>query len=276
MQIILSVFCVISKEKLNILMRLFYYGKTIVFVVCILAICCGCSISRRNIDKQLSRSFDDLRSIELAEQIIPPADGNTDIDIVVKDIASDLPVSVPDPSVVSPKINPGMLLNVSVEVAGKDEIFKESCNVSREGNIYLPLLKNVPVVGLTIMEAEKKLTDLCSRYFVAPQVDLAFSRASKDKFISPWGYVTVRGNVVKPQRIALPQGKSLKLSEAVTLAGGLAKSAKDRSVMLIRRSSDGKIVKKKVNLHSIVARGKIDRDVDLLPDDYIFVPETIF
>ena len=260
---------IIVKKELNILMHLFCSSKDIVIVLCMIIICSGCSISRRNIDKQINKSFSDLDRVEFDDQaIIPTVDSTVP---TVKDVTGDVTVNSS-----SPKINPGMLLNISVEVAGKDEIYKESCNVSRDGDINLPLLKNVAVVGLTIVEAEKKLTKLCVEYFVEPQVDISFSRTGQDNFVSPWGYVTVMGNVVKPKRIALPQGKKLKLSEAVTLAGGLAPSAKSRSVVLIRRDATGKIVKKKVNLRSIIARGKIDKDVDLLPNDYIFVPETIF
>ena len=254
-------------------MRLFDFSKRIIIVISIFGLCCGCSMLNRNVNKQISQSFGDLDSIDLNEPIMVHASEGTDRDIngvsavnIVKSRKSGL----------SPKINPGMLLNISVEVAGKDEIYKESCNVSRDGDINLPLLKNVAVAGLTIIEAEKRLTELCSHYFVEPQVDISFSRAGQDNFVSPWGYVTVMGNVGNPRRIALPQGRKLKLSEAVALAGGLAPSAKSRSVVLIRRNTDGKIIKQKVNLRSIIARGKIDRDVELLPGDYIFVPETIF
>ncbi len=175
-----------------------------------------------------------------------------------------------------PIIAPGMLLDVSIAVNGKDEINREKCNVSQEGDVYLPLLKKVNIVGLTIVDAESKLTELCGKYFVNPQVDISFSRGGQDDFISPWGYVTVMGNVITPGRIALSQGRNLRLSEAVARAGGLAPSAKDKAVVLTRRMSDGEVVKQKINLRSIVAGGKIDEDVKLSPGDCVFVPETMF
>lgn len=263
-------------------MYLLYCIKRIVFVIFVFSICCGCSISRRNIDKQISQNFGDLQSVDLKDPAVAHSyvgtDAGADVgaDVGVSSIVGGVKTPKPKVKDLSVIINPGMLLNISVEVYGKDEIYKEGCNVSREGDIYLPFLKSVPVSGLTIIEAEKKLTELFSEYFVNPLVDVLFSQTGDDNFVSPWGYVTVMGNVVNPRRIALPQGIKLKLSEAVALAGGLAPSAKDRAVVLIRRADDGKIVKKKVNLRSIVASGKIDRDLDLLPNDYIFVPETIF
>ncbi|MCK5528874.1 MAG: SLBB domain-containing protein, partial [Kiritimatiellae bacterium] len=103
-----------------------------------------------------------------------------------------------------------------------------------------------------------------------------FSSKGQKNFVSPWGYISVMGNVITPGRIALPQGRKLRLSEAIALAGGLAPSAKDREVRLARRSSSGELVKIKVNLRAIVAGGKIDEDINLKPGDTIFVPETIF
>jgi protein involved in polysaccharide export with SLBB domain len=241
-------------------MHLFYFRKEIYFVVSVLLICCGCRTTSRDIVKSVTDNPGNL--VGISE--------------VPTRLAGDISDDVKDDGRLFPKIDPGMLLNISVTVAGKDEIYKESCNVSRGGDIYLPLLENVDVAGLTIVEAEKKITELCLQYFVEPQVDISFSRTGQDNFVSPWGYVTVMGNVVNPGRIALPQGRKLKLSEAVALAGGLAPSAKDRAVRLIRQSSSGTFVKEKVNLRSIVAGGKVDRDVALLPGDIIFVPETIF
>ena len=257
---------ILSLEKLNISMCLFYFSRKIVFVISVFGICCGCSISNRNIDKQISQNLADLSAIDFEDQVMAYDPDDASEGNVAKSALRGL----------SPVINPGMLINISVVVSGRDEINKENCNVSREGDVYLPLIKSVTLSGLTIVEAEKKLTVLCREYFVNPQVDISFSRMGNDSFVSPWGYVTVMGNVVNPQRIALPQGRKLKLSEAVTLTGGLAPSAKDRAVVLIRRAGNGKIIKQKVNLRSIVAKGKIDRDVELLPNDYIFVPETIF
>jgi len=219
-------------------MSLFYLSKKVVFVACFFGLFFGCSTSRQNIMMQAN-----------------------------KDLAS---------SVLLPEIKAGMLLNINVTVSGIDEIHKEGCNVSQDGYIYLPLLESVDVVGLTIIEVEIKLKALCSQFFVNPQVDVAFSRTRENDFVSPWGYVSVMGNVVKPGRIALPQGRKLKISEAVAMAGGLAPSAKDRSVRLVRQMDDGKYSKEKVNLRSIVAGGKVDQDVELLPGDFIFVPESIF
>lgn len=260
----------VNLEKLNISMRLFCFSKIIVYFGCVFGLC-GCSMSRHNMDLNL----DDLGAIGVEEQIMVTDYAGAQVPISDIEGASGDVDKVPDGRLL-PRISPGMLLNISVEVAGINEIYKESCNVSQDGDIYLPLLKSVDVAGLTVVEAEKKLTELCSQYFREPQVDISFSISGQDGFVSPWGYVTVMGNVVDPKRIALPQGRKLKLSEAVALAGGLAPSAKDRAVVLIRRTADGKVVKKKVNLRSIVAGGKIDRDVELFPSDYIFVPETIF
>ncbi len=177
---------------------------------------------------------------------------------------------------VLPHITPGVLLNISVTVAGETEIYKKDNRVSQQGYIYLPLLKDVQIVGLTIPEAEKKLEKLCEQYFKEPQVEISFSRVGQDDFVSPWGYVTVMGNVVTPGRIALPQGRKLHVSEAVALAGGLAPSAKARAIRLTRKTSSGKLIKKKINLHAIVAGGRVDKDIELLPGDIIFVPESIF
>ena len=45
-----------------------------------------------------------------------------------------------------------------------------------------------------------------------------------------------------------------------------------KNVRIIRRQPTGEMLRIEVNLHDILHRGRIDRNVPLLPGDYVVVP----
>ncbi|MCW1887309.1 polysaccharide biosynthesis/export family protein [Luteolibacter flavescens] len=105
--------------------------------------------------------------------------------------------------------------------------------VMRSGSIALPLIGDVPVAGLTVSEANKRIRELyiSEEYLVDPKVTLTVEEYSKD-------FVSVIGSVRSPGEFALPQNRKYDLSAALAAAGGLSPEADLNGIVVTR--ADGK------------------------------------
>jgi protein involved in polysaccharide export with SLBB domain len=174
------------------------------------------------------------------------------------------------------KLRPGLVISMSVLVAGKKEIDEPSKRVSDGGTVVLPLLGEMEVADLTLNELQGKLTDRYKKYFIQPQVILEFVRDTDSEGISPWGFVTVLGRVSKPGRIAIPATRDMTVSGAIQKAGGFAPSAKDTAILVTRSFPNGKTEKRTINLRAVGTAGRLGEDIILEADDVVFVPEMMF
>lgn len=173
-------------------------------------------------------------------------------------------------------LRPGLVINVAVVVAGKKQIEEVGRRVSENGALTLPLLGALTVGGETLDSFTLLLTDRYREFFVDPQVIVEFVRNDQTAGISPWGYVTVLGQVKRPGRVDIPPTRDLTVSLAIQQAGGFDVSAKETAIAVTRRTDDGQNMTRQINLREIGERGQVDKDIVLLPDDVVYVPELIF
>jgi len=82
--------------------------------------------------------------------------------------------------------------------------------------------------------------------------------------------VYVIGDVLGPGAFELPEGKRMTAAQAISLAGGPAKTAKMSKGMLVRYEADGRRREFAVDFAAIL-KGK-QADMDVRPNDVIFVP----
>lgn len=84
------------------------------------------------------------------------------------------------------------------------------------------------------------------------------------------GAVTLLGTV----ETTVVYRPGLKLLEAIALAGGIDDEEKQniKNVRVLRHLEDGKVQRLEVNLHDIIHRGQVNRDIELMPGDYVVVP----
>jgi polysaccharide export outer membrane protein len=144
--------------------------------------------------------------------------------------------------------------------------------VSEKGEIWVPLLENVEVKGLTIQETEKFLeTRLEDGFLKDPKVTVSINTQQMLEYSEK--EVFVSGQVNKPGSIPL-LGKYMTVFEAVNKAGGLTEIAWPSRTRVIREENGVKS-KIKVNLRK-VKKGDKSRDILVKPGDVIYVPETIF
>ena len=174
------------------------------------------------------------------------------------------------------KLRPGLVLNMSVLVAGKKEIDEPSKRVSDGGTLVLPLLGEMVVADMSLEQLQEKLTDRYRKYYVKPQVILDFVRDTGAEGISPWGFVTVLGRVKTPGRVMIPPTRDMTVSGAIQQAGGFAPSAKDSAILVTRSLPDGRTETRTVNLKAVGTAQRLDDDIILEANDVVFVPEAMF
>jgi protein involved in polysaccharide export with SLBB domain len=176
----------------------------------------------------------------------------------------------------SAKLRPGLVINVNVLVAGKNEIAATGKRITDNGTIAMPLLGTVQVSDQSLESFSTQLTSAYKEFYVNPQVIVEFVRDDNKEGLSPWGNVTVLGRVKKPGRISLPATRDLTLSGAIQQAGGYDTSAKENAIRITRKRPGGGVKTWEVDLRSVGAQGLIENDVLLEPEDVVFIPELIF
>lgn len=177
----------------------------------------------------------------------------------------------------SGRLRNGMQVSIKVMVQGVMEHFSEGQRINRSGKIGLPLLQNVEIGNMDIMEVEELLTEKYSAYYKEPLVNVEFVGNISDPSQSPWGYVTMMGNVSAQGPLAMPPTQTLTISGAVKLTGGLAASANIGSIRIFRphpESDEVEVIK--VDLDDLAKKGEGAEDVNLRAGDVIYVPERIF
>lgn len=150
---------------------------------------------------------------------------------------------------------------IKISVYGAPDLGLET-RVTNTGDITFPLVGQVKVGGLAVPDAEKKLAGLLeSGGFVRKaQVNIIVTGAQS-------GLVSVLGNVLRPGRYPL-EGKRT-LLDLLALAGGIGPEGAD-TVSLIRKT-DGTASKQTVDIIDMVRTGQLSKDLELAPNDILYV-----
>ncbi|OGS22973.1 MAG: hypothetical protein A2252_07365 [Elusimicrobia bacterium RIFOXYA2_FULL_39_19] len=141
--------------------------------------------------------------------------------------------------------------------------------VSQDGFITYPLIGKVKVDGYTVIEAEKVIADLLEKDFlVDPQVTIFIKEYHSKK-------VVIMGEVKNPGSYEFPQGRELTVLEAIALSGGFSDIASVDKTKVIR-VENGVQQHIQVKISDITQGGDKSKNINLKPDDIVFVPERIF
>lgn len=148
---------------------------------------------------------------------------------------------------------------VAIKAFGVDEI-SGTFEVDPEGNVRMPLLGPVQVLGYTSFELARKLeAQLAEKYLQNPLVTVSIEASDAERF-------TVDGAVADPGLYPV-QGK-MTLLQAVALAGGPIGGANVQKVAIFR-TIDGKKMGAAFNLE-LIRQGKAD-DPQVFGNDIIVV-----
>jgi polysaccharide export outer membrane protein len=136
--------------------------------------------------------------------------------------------------------------------------------IDPEGNIRVPILGKISVVGLTTDEVESKIAyELGRRYLKETPEVIAFLTAPRSVDL------TVLGEVVRPGYYTVAAGTPLNF--ILPLVGGTTSKADLRSIVVRRRLVDGTVLENKVDLYTPLIEGSTPPDFRLQGGDTVIV-----
>ncbi len=156
-------------------------------------------------------------------------------------------------------IGPGDVLSIDV---WKEPDLSKQVSVRLDGHISLPLVNDVEAAGLTSTELREQLTQKYKDFVDVPEVSVTVIE-SRSKRIYLLGKVNAPGEY--------PLQKNMTVVQAISLAGGLAEWADSSDIKLIRKIK-GTEKTFRVDYDAIVSGEDLAQNVQLQPDDTIFVP----
>jgi len=142
----------------------------------------------------------------------------------------------------------------------KEPDLSSQVTVRMDGVITLPLINDIPVVGLTPKELQDLLTEKLKPFVNEPQVTVVVREIRSRK-------VFVVGQVGKPGSYQL--SGNMTLLELLAQAGGLGQFAKSESIYILR-NQNGQQARLGFRYKKVL-QGK-DPDILLVPGDRIVVP----
>lgn len=148
--------------------------------------------------------------------------------------------------------------------------------VARTGEVRLPLIGEMMLVGKSVREAERLLeaTYIKRQFLKEPVVNLVVT-SYFPREISVLGAVRSPGTVVFPNDVT-----SLDIVEVITRVGGFLPISKSDAVTVTHRTPEGTETVVTVDLESIMSgrhrSGKGRADLPIYPGDRIWVPERLF
>lgn len=173
-----------------------------------------------------------------------------------------------------PRIRPGVALIIQVGTIAAPPTVLEAL-VDQKGEITLPLLLQEPIAcdGLTLEALKAKLVKAYSKYYHQPMITVTFAPYD-GRGVSPWGTVTVLGEVANPGPVNMPPTMDLTVTKVLQAAGGCKPFADKTSILVTRCDKDGEQTRTVVSINEIGKDGRIDKDMPLRAGDVVWVPET--
>jgi polysaccharide biosynthesis/export protein VpsN len=172
---------------------------------------------------------------------------------VAYSLAMAQPARVPSANVLSTyKLGAGDV--ISIRVFGEDDLSREKIKVSDAGTVPYPVLGELKILGRTVGELERQITDgLRGRYLVNPRVAVT---------LEEYRPFFVNGQVAKPGDYPFQPG--LTVAKAISLAGGLKERASVNKMYLVKEQDP---------THT---RVKVGMDSEVLPGDVLTIEESFF
>lgn len=173
-----------------------------------------------------------------------------------------------------PRIRPGIQLVIQVGSAGSAPTVMNVI-VDQGGEITLPLLleESVACDGLTLDALKQKLLKAYAKYYRQPMITVTFAPYD-GKGVSPWGTVTVLGEVGNPGPVNMPPTMDLTVTKVLQAAGGCRQFANKSAIQVSRCDKNGNQTRTVVNINEIGKDGRVDKDMPLRAGDVVWVPET--
>jgi polysaccharide biosynthesis/export protein len=157
-------------------------------------------------------------------------------------------------------IGPEDVLSINV---WKEPEISRTIPVRLDGRISLPLAGEVQAAGRTPHQLEQELTAKLKNYISEPEVSVMVQQIRSKRF-------NVLGQVVRPGSYLLTN--STTVLDAIAMAGGFRDFAKQKSIYVLRRNSDGTETRLPFNYKDVVKGKHTEENVKLLPRDTVVIP----
>jgi polysaccharide export outer membrane protein len=182
-----------------------------------------------------------------------------------------------DPNVLAtyfdgPKVRPGIALGITVTATGTQGGSSRQYFVDADGCISMDLIGQVKCDGLTLVGLQQKITAAYKEFYVDPTVTATFIYQSGQNMVSPWGTITVLGEVRRPGPVDVPATEEMQLTRVLMVAGGVTSMANKNRIQVTRCMPDGAQKKTFIDLEEIGKDGRPDKDMVLKAGDVVWVP----
>jgi len=142
--------------------------------------------------------------------------------------------------------------------------------VRPDGKISIPLIGDVTAAGKEVPTLATEIEKALDKYIRSPEVTVIVTAANNAQFTSR---VRITGAVQAP--VSLPYRQQMTVLDLVLEAGGLTEFANGNAAKLYRKTDKG-IKTYNVRLDSIMKKGDVSTNYQLLPSDLVTVPESVF
>lgn len=180
---------------------------------------------------------------------------------------ADEPAAAPTVGEATPPATAGYRIGagdiLSVVVRKEPDASADSIVVRSDGVITVPMVKEVPVAGLSPRELEKILTAKYARFIREPDVTVMVKEIHSQR-------VFVVGAVRKEGPLSL--STPLTVLQAIAAAGGLTDYAKKNKITILR-VQDGKQIRIPFSYSAVINGSDPNRNLFLNPGDTIVVPQ---
>lgn len=160
--------------------------------------------------------------------------------------------------VIGPQDNLSIIVSDETELTGK-------YRVDTDGTISMPYLSRVPLAGLSLQEAQDKITAMLKAGYIRnPQVRIEVDQF-KARSVLMTGEVRVQGKVTLP-------GSTMSLLEALALAGSATQNASNEVLIMHPPKPGEKAPEPIVVNRKDLELGKVGRDITLQDGDIVNIP----
>ncbi|MGM3306473.1 polysaccharide biosynthesis/export family protein [Anabaena sp. WFMT] len=152
---------------------------------------------------------------------------------------------------------------ISLSLTGQRPDLSFQAAISQDGNIVIPQVGKVSILGLSVEEAQEKIRLALTSITTDPVVvTLAQMRPVQ---------VTITGEVFRPGIYSASSGMP-RITDILPLAGGSTLNADLRQVQIRRQLTDGSIISQNLNLYAALQNGGSPPNLRLQDGDAIIVP----
>jgi polysaccharide export outer membrane protein len=222
--------------------------------------------------KELVAYIQDAKKLGVTEEHIRrnAVSAGWDIKIVDEALAASNRPQLPDQaSSGSPQANLPEGYRIGIGDVLQISVWKEpdasvpSAAVRSDGKISIPLIKEIELIGLSPMEAERTLSQRLARYIHGADVTVIVKEVHSRKVYLVGGVRSVGAVELKGP---------LTILQALTQAGGLTDYAKRKQIYVLR-TENGKQQKLPFNYEAVIKGENVEQNILLLPNDTVVVPQ---